>query len=140
MPKIIYCQFEPTAAKDTYVCSHPDCTLGPVVTSALPIWRECSTNTALILSGRSEPKPDPMLWQPKPGMRDTLHNPCKHLGQKTGRLASCGCHISDWKKEIYVCPIVVQNECLLIKTPKPVPQPNCQECSFYEPKELVQLT
>lgn len=138
-PQIIYCQFVPTLKKNTYVCTIPNCELGPVITPLLPIWRECGSNPLVVLTGQSEPKPDPKLWKPKKGMRDTLNSPCIHLGGKTGKLASCGCHVSDWRKEIYNCPKVEEKQCVLTVLQKKIPQPNCQECKFYEP-ELVQLT
>lgn len=135
--KIIYCQFVATKNRNTYVCSTPGCELGPVTTPLLPIWRECGINTAAVLSGRSEPKPNPALWEPKKGERDTLRQPCKHLGEKTDKLASCGCHVPEWRKEIYNCPI--KQSCVLTKLQRAIDQSNCQECSSYEPKELIQL-
>ena len=64
--------------------------------------------------------------QPRAEVRDT---PCRHLGKKTGVLAKCGCHVPDWRKEVYECPI--KGECVLTALHRPVPYVNCQRCDSY---------
>ena len=53
--------------------------------------------------------------------------PCRHRGEKTGEmLAGCGCHASEWKKELYACALY--GECVLLQIKKLPSKRNCQSC------------